>query len=164
VTGNEVTLEVIDSGIGIAEEDLPLVWERYYKVNDFHKRANVGTGLGLSIVKQLVELMDGDISVSSVYTQGSTFTVSLWQKISNPMAVGEIDIANYGSAASAGGYRESFTAPDARVLIVDDNEMNLEVEITHESENQIFHEVEIILEIQVILEMKILHDEVQIFN
>ena len=46
-----VLLEVIDTGIGISEEDLPLVWERYYKVNDFHKQANMGTGLGLSIVK-----------------------------------------------------------------------------------------------------------------
>ncbi len=84
VTGNEVTLEVIDSGIGIAEEDLPLVWERYYKVNDFHKRANVGTGLGLSIVKNILLLHGARFGVKSKLGQGSCFWFSLPICVNNP--------------------------------------------------------------------------------
>ncbi len=69
----KVLTEVIDTGIGIAEEDLPLVWERYYKVNDFHKRANMGTGLGLSIVKNILLLHDAEFGVNSKVGHGSNF-------------------------------------------------------------------------------------------
>ena len=68
-----VLLEVIDTGIGIPEEDLPLVWERYYKVNDFHKRANMGTGLGLSIVKNILLLHQANFGVQSQVGRGSCF-------------------------------------------------------------------------------------------
>jgi len=68
-----VLLEVIDTGIGISEEDLPLVWERYYKVNDFHKRANMGTGLGLSIVKNILLLHQANFGVRSQVGKGSCF-------------------------------------------------------------------------------------------
>lgn len=72
-----VLLEVIDTGIGIAEEDLPLVWERYYKVNDFHKRANMGTGLGLSIVKNILLLHGAEFGVNSKVGHGSNFWFKL---------------------------------------------------------------------------------------
>lgn len=68
-----VLLEVIDTGIGISEEDLPLVWERYYKVNDFHKQANMGTGLGLSIVKNILLLHEANFGVRSQVGKGSCF-------------------------------------------------------------------------------------------
>ena len=71
--GMSVLTEVIDTGIGIAEEDLPLVWERYYKVNDFHKRANMGTGLGLSIVKNILLLHGAEFGVQSKVGCGSNF-------------------------------------------------------------------------------------------
>jgi len=70
---DSVLLEVIDTGIGIPEEELPLVWERYYKVNDFHKRANMGTGLGLSIVKNILLLHQANFGVRSQVGQGSCF-------------------------------------------------------------------------------------------
>ena len=72
-----VLLEVIDTGIGIPEEELPLVWERYYKVNDFHKRANMGTGLGLSIVKSILLLHGARFGVNSKVGQGSNFWFEL---------------------------------------------------------------------------------------
>ncbi len=75
-----VLLEVIDTGIGIPEEDLPLVWERYYKVNDFHKRANMGTGLGLSIVKNILLLHGAAFGVKSQVGKGSCF----WFRLSLP--------------------------------------------------------------------------------
>ena len=69
----EVLVEVIDTGDGIAEEDLPLVWERYYKAHDFHKRANMGTGLGLSIVRGILLLHNASFGVQSKVGAGSNF-------------------------------------------------------------------------------------------
>lgn len=69
----EVLLEVVDTGCGIPEESLPLVWERYYKVHDFHKRANMGTGLGLSIVKNILALHGAKFGVTSAVGKGSCF-------------------------------------------------------------------------------------------
>ncbi len=75
--GTSVLTEVIDTGIGISDEDLPLVWERYYKVNDFHKRANMGTGLGLSIVKNILLLHGAEFGVQSKVGHGSNFWFKL---------------------------------------------------------------------------------------
>lgn len=77
VENGEVLLEVIDHGIGIPEDQLPMVWERYYKVNDFHKRANIGTGLGLSIVKNILLLHGAQFGVKSKVGEGSNFWFKL---------------------------------------------------------------------------------------
>lgn len=74
---NSVRLEVIDTGIGIPEAELPFVWERYCKVNDFHKRANMGTGLGLSIVKNILLLHGAYFGVKSKVGEGSDFWFEL---------------------------------------------------------------------------------------
>lgn len=71
-----VRIEVADSGLGIAEEDLPYIWDRYYKVDKTHRRAVTGTGLGLSIVKSIIGLHDGECGVSSS-AKGSVFWFSL---------------------------------------------------------------------------------------
>ena len=123
-----IIFSVSDTGMGIKEDAIPYLFDAFQRIDEEKNSKIEGTGLGLSIVKQLVELMDGDISVNSVYTQGSNFTVALWQKVSNPTAVGNISITNYGSVRDEQKYEASFTAPEARILIVDDNEMNLEVE------------------------------------
>ncbi len=75
--GEKVLLEVIDTGIGIPDDELPLVWERYYKVHDFHKRANMGTGLGLSIVKNILLLHGAEFGVKSKVGSGSNFWFKL---------------------------------------------------------------------------------------
>ena len=77
VENGEVLLEVIDHGIGIPEDQLSMVWERYYKVNDFHKRANIGTGLGLSIVKNILLLHGAQFGVKSKVGEGSNFWFKL---------------------------------------------------------------------------------------
>ena len=64
---------VIDSGEGIPEDKLPLIWDRYYKENKAHKRASIGTGLGLSIVKGVIELHGGTYGVLSSEGKGSVF-------------------------------------------------------------------------------------------
>ncbi|MCR5011458.1 MAG: DegV family EDD domain-containing protein [Lachnospiraceae bacterium] len=119
---------VIDTGMGIKQDALPYLFDAFQRVDE-EKNINIeGTGLGLSIVKQLVELMDGRITVNSVYTQGSTFTVTLWQIIARKEAIGEINISSISGTESTGKYRPDFRAPEAKLLIVDDNTMNLEVE------------------------------------
>lgn len=77
VEAGEVILSVIDTGMGIPQDQLPLVWERYYKVHDFHKRANMGTGLGLSIVKNILVLHGARFGVQSQVGKGSNFWFAL---------------------------------------------------------------------------------------
>lgn len=73
ITGDVVRISVIDSGEGISEEALPLIWDRYYKVDKVHKRAILGTGLGLSIVKNILLLHGSRFGVSSEVGKGSIF-------------------------------------------------------------------------------------------
>ena len=72
-----VKIEVIDSGEGIPEEDIPLIWDRYYKVNKTHKRAAIGTGLGLSLVKEILQLHEAEFGVESSLGEGSCFYFKL---------------------------------------------------------------------------------------
>jgi len=72
-----VKIEVADSGEGITKEELPYIWERYYKVDRTHKRAVTGTGLGLSIVKSIIDMHGGTYGVSSKINEGSVFWFSL---------------------------------------------------------------------------------------
>jgi len=80
VTGNRVKISVTDHGEGIVEDDLPYIWDRYYRSGKTHKRAVTGTGLGLSIVKRILELHGGRYGVSSELGKGSTF----WFEIKTP--------------------------------------------------------------------------------
>lgn len=120
-------ISVSDTGMGIKKESLPYLFDAFKRVDEEKNRLIEGTGLGLSIVKQLVELMGGTITVNSVYGEGSTFNVLIKQGVNDIEKIGELSIENYGKAKKS-LYESSFTAPEASVLIVDDNEMNLEVE------------------------------------
>jgi signal transduction histidine kinase len=73
--GEAVILSVTDSGAGIAPEEQPRVFERFYKVD--HARQSEGTGLGLAVVRHTVEAHGGTVSVKSQQGKGSTFTISL---------------------------------------------------------------------------------------
>ena len=123
----ELWVSVSDTGMGIKKEDIPYLFDAFKRVDEGKNRHIEGTGLGLSIVKQLVELMDGDISVNSIYGEGTTFLVKLVQRVSDPTKIGELNIHNQ-QVVRRSVYESSFLAPEARILIVDDNEMNLEVE------------------------------------
>lgn len=74
---NGVQIEVVDHGDGIAPENIPYIWDRYYKVDKKHKRAIIGTGLGLAIVKKIFELHDADYGVESELGKGSVFWFKL---------------------------------------------------------------------------------------
>ena len=75
--GDLVKISVKDTGDGISPEDLPLVWDRYYKVDKVHKRATVGTGLGLAIVKGILEIHGASYGVQSTLGEGSVFWFSM---------------------------------------------------------------------------------------
>ncbi|MBR5381304.1 MAG: response regulator, partial [Oscillospiraceae bacterium] len=116
---------VNDTGIGIKEEDQKKLFRDFERL-DAEKNRNIeGTGLGLAITRSLVELMGGELSLRSIYGEGSTFTVILPQTILEDSPVGDIAREMQGDAPEHSEYLPSFTAPDARVLVVDDNEMNL---------------------------------------
>ncbi len=123
----ELVISVYDTGMGIKKEDMPYLFDAFKRVDEGKNRHIEGTGLGLSIVKQLIELMEGTITVNSIYGEGSTFTFTIKQKVTDHTFVGELNIHNQQSVRR-NAYESSFMAPEARILIVDDNEMNLEVE------------------------------------
>jgi|HubBroStandDraft_1064217.scaffolds.fasta_scaffold33610_2 two-component system phosphate regulon sensor histidine kinase PhoR len=77
LSGGRVAISIADSGIGIPSEDLPRIFERFYRVDKARSREVGGTGLGLSIVKHVIEQMQGGVSVESQLNKGSKFTVVL---------------------------------------------------------------------------------------
>ena len=115
-------IAVRDTGVGIKTENLDTLFESFKRMDNESNRGIEGTGLGLSISKQLVDLMGGQIVVDSIYTKGSTFTVILEQKIVDNRPVGRTDFLNK-SKGRRGLYHQSFEAPEARILVVDDNDM-----------------------------------------
>lgn len=117
-----ITLHVTvsDTGIGIRQEDLPKLFQSFQRIDLKETHGIEGTGLGLAITGRLIGLMGGRIDVSSVYGQGSTFKVSIPQRVN-----GTRTISDYEETDRQQEEEETlFTAPDKRVLIVDDNEMN----------------------------------------
>ena len=120
-----VIYTVSDTGMGIKKESMPYLFTAFKRVDEGKNRYIEGTGLGLSIVKQFVDLMGGKITVNSVYTKGSTFVIEIPQIRASEDAVGKIDIENRQRYKTKDEYVESFTAPEAKVLVVDDTAANL---------------------------------------
>ncbi len=121
-----LTISISDTGIGIRKETIPYLFDAFKRVDEERNRHIEGTGLGLNIVKQLVGLMDGTVAVNSVYGEGSTFTITVKQGISDASPIGEMNI-HHQHLMKRNKYQSRFKAPEARVLLVDDNELNLEV-------------------------------------
>ena len=117
--------QIKDTGVGIKKEDLPALFDEFKRL-DLGKNRNVeGSGLGLNIVKQLVYLMQGNISVDSEYGKGSTFTVFIPQLVRDKTPIG--DYAQYVEKCKQEDQASQcqFLAPNASILVVDDNAMNL---------------------------------------
>ncbi len=151
-TREGLRFSIIDSGVGIKKEDLNKLFKAFSQVDMQMNRSKGGTGLGLSISKNLVTLMKGTIGVESEYDKGSTFYVNIPQKriskencsqayqplfkaaqnCSEKPELKQIGLALINSSEFASLFAEKqttlpFTAPDAKVLVVDDNEVNLQV-------------------------------------
>ncbi len=117
---------VQDTGIGIREEDKEKLFQDFNRLDSVRNRSIEGTGLGLAITKRLANLMGGDVVFESTYGVGSVFTATVSQKIDGDELIGDFS-ARMSDAGNEPAYRASFFAPDARLLVADDNEMNLMV-------------------------------------
>ena len=123
VIGKEIELifSVADTGSGISEENQKIIFESFEQVDKINNKSVEGTGLGLSITKGLVDMMGGKIALSSVYGEGSTFSVSLKQRIVDNRPISEYSIKEEEETRT----RELFKSPETKVLICDDNNINL---------------------------------------
>lgn len=117
-------ISVEDTGIGIKTEDMDKLFDSFVRLDQEKNHTVEGTGLGLNITKKLVDMMDGEISVESVYGTGTTFTVRIPQQIMDHHPIGNFNKAYLRRMKQSKRYRETFAAPDACILTVDDNEMN----------------------------------------
>ncbi len=118
---------VIDTGIGIKEEEMHKLFSKFERIEEERNRNVEGTGLGMSISKNILSLMGSELSVSSVYGQGSVFSFLLKQEVVKWEPLGDYRQAFQSQLAVREKYSEKFTAPDANILVVDDNLMNLKV-------------------------------------
>lgn len=114
---------VEDTGCGIREKDLDKIFEDFRQVDSKRNRSAEGTGLGLAIVKHLVELMEGTIDVQSTYGKGTMVTITIPQKIVDRRPISEMPEIPQEEEKIV----DVFTAPGAKVLIVDDNVINRKV-------------------------------------
>lgn len=115
-----------DTGVGIRKEDLSGIFEKYQSNEDSPEMLE-GMGIGLSLTKSLVAKCGGQISVSSRFGEGSSFTVKIPQLVLNIEPMGDFAIRYRNVSRKKNGDNDLFLAPEARVLIVDDVEMNLKV-------------------------------------
>ena len=120
----QLRISVADTGVGIRKEELEHLFDAFHRIDSEKNQKIEGTGLGLSISKHLIDLMHGEITVDSIYTQGSEFTVVIPQKVIDQTPVGEFTTISYDKKTVA-YYGKMFEAPEARVLIVDDDDLNL---------------------------------------
>lgn len=128
---DEETIRLIvavrDTGMGIKYEDQQKLFDSFQRLDMERNRNIEGTGLGLSITKQLVDMMDGTISLESSYGRGSTFTVDIPQRARSFEPIGDFQSRIQESAEFGEEYHSSFQAPGASILVVDDVPMNLKV-------------------------------------
>jgi CheY-like chemotaxis protein len=127
-----LTVSVSDTGIGIKKDDMERLFSEYEQLDLYSHRHIEGTGLGLSICKKLLVLFGGDISVHSVYGEGSTFTVRFQQGIINSAPIGTEMVNNLKLFQYTGRRTKSknlvrISMPYAKILVVDDLITNLDV-------------------------------------
>ena len=120
-----IIFSVKDTGMGIKEEDMDKLFEAYERLDEEKNSAIQGTGLGLDISRRMSQLLGGELTCESTYGEGSEFILKVNQKIIDytPMGV----FKEKDDVASQGAYMPQFIAPDADILVVDDNPMNLNV-------------------------------------
>ena len=120
-------VSISDTGIGIKPEDIPKLFTEFERIEETRNRSIEGTGLGMNITQRLLAMMNSRLGVQSEYGKGSVFSFELKQRVVKWEPVGNYEEAFRRSVAERKKYREKFTAPDARILVVDDTPMNLEV-------------------------------------
>lgn len=120
-------ISVKDTGMGIRTEDMGKLFENFQRLDKEKNRNIEGTGLGMNITMSLLKLMDGDMKVESEYGQGSDFTVTIPQRIVCDEPTGDFEAIRSRREQNLAKEQQTFEAPEASVLVVDDNSMNLTV-------------------------------------
>lgn len=124
----QLYISVKDTGIGIKEEDMGRLFDSFQRVDESRNRNIEGTGLGLSITMRLLNLMGSGLEVKSTYGEGSDFYFYLEQKQLDDEVIGDDVLKYYENEKGKNSIStEQFYAPDAKILVVDDNEMNIKV-------------------------------------
>ncbi len=121
-----LSYSVKDTGIGIKEEDLGKIYDEFQRIDMSRNRNVEGTGLGMNIVQKLLKLMNSELKIQSTYGVGSEFSFDIEQKIINNKPLGNFrkkDIQHSEETKS----RKKYTMSDAKILVVDDNLLNLKV-------------------------------------
>lgn len=128
VEGRKVVFNfsVEDTGIGIKEEDIEKLFKEFERIEERRNRDIEGTGLGINITTQLLLLMGSKLQVESEYGKGSRFYFTLEQQIVDSTPVGNLE-ERLKKMTTEYSYMAAFTAPDAQVLVVDDNATNHKV-------------------------------------
>lgn len=129
-TGGEelmLKISVKDTGMGIRQEDMGKLFESFQRLDEEKNRNIEGTGLGMNITMSLLKLMDGEMKVESEYGKGSEFTVTIPQRIVCSEPAGDFEAIKKRRERNVSKTSQSFIAPEASVLVVDDNSMNLTV-------------------------------------
>ena len=119
-------ISIKDTGIGIRKEDMSRLFESFQRLEEEKNRNIEGAGLGMSITMSLLKQMGGDMRVESEYQKGSTFTVTIPQRVIDGEPMGDFEAIQNRLRQQmelSGGHKD-FEAPNARVLVVDDNDMN----------------------------------------
>ena len=121
-----IHVSVKDTGIGIKEDDICRLFESFERLDEVRNRNIEGTGLGITIVKNLLDMMGSRLLVESSYGEGSTFSFTIGQKIADAAPVGDY-AERLKESSGQRVMEELLRAPKARILVVDDNDMNLKV-------------------------------------
>lgn len=122
-----LNVSVKDTGIGIKEEDMGKLFSEFERIEEERNRNIEGTGLGMSITKKLLEMMGTSLNVESTYGVGSRFWFSLRQKVAGAEELGDYEASFKEMLSERKESKGKFLAPDASVLVIDDNPMNLVV-------------------------------------
>ena len=121
----DLLISVKDTGIGVKPEDLDKLFSAYERLDEEKNSGIQGTGLGLDISRRFSELLGGKLTCESVYGEGSEFVLTLSQRIIDASELGVF--SEHDEESFAGPYVPRFVAPEAEILVVDDNPMNLNV-------------------------------------
>ncbi len=120
-------ISVKDTGIGIKKENIDKLFTAFERFDEVKHRSVEGTGLGLKLTKQFLDLMGGTIEVESIEGSGSEFRITLKQKIIGKEPLGDFSRRIRERVKPSSEDLQTFTAPDCRILVVDDVEINIKV-------------------------------------
>ncbi len=123
----ELYFEVKDTGRGIKKEDIAKLCDEFKRIDEKDNRSIEGTGLGMSIVANLLNMMGSKLEVESEFGKGSVFSFNLVQGVLGAEPIGDFEDKYLKKPAKRKRYNSSFVAPDARLLVVDDNRVNLSI-------------------------------------